>query len=61
MLKVLDREKLVLALRGHYRNEEVQAALRQDLPIADDDVYSLCVEGLEPFLIPIPKEVYIAC
>ena len=61
MLKVLNREKLALALRGHYISENVQAAVRQDLPVAGDEVFSLRVKGLDPFPIPIPKEVYITC
>ena len=60
-MNVLDRQKLMLALRGQYRDEEnVKAAWGQEMPETFiDNALSICVEGLQPLAIPIPKQMCI--
>ena len=59
MENVLDREKLLLALRGQCISEKtLNPAWVQELSLHDaSQVSSLCIEGFEPISIPIPKQV----
>ena len=58
---VLDREKLILALKGQYRKEKnIKTAWTEEVPNAVADFSMLCVEGLQPLQIPIPKQVCIS-
>ena len=53
----LDRDQLLLALQGQYRAVDVVIACGQELVQVDNKISSLHVKGLEPFMIPIPKQV----
>ena len=59
MLNVLDREKLMLALRGQLREGNVKTAWLQEMPLgADNNYVSLHVQGLHTLTIPIPQQVH---
>ena len=58
-MHILDREKLMLALRGHYILENKKTACVQGggVSYAYFERMSLCVKGMQPLPIPIPKQV----
>ena len=67
MMEVLDRDKLLLALKGQLKLESEKPVfveeLQQDVA---DQLSSLSEQGFEPLTIPIPKHVsiqvvYILC
>ena len=57
-MNVLDRDKLLLALRGQCILENVPLAWVQDLSQEDaSQVSSLCIDSFEPISIPVPQQV----
>ena len=60
MMDVLDRDKLLLALKGQYKSESEKPVFVQELQqdIADQ-LSSLSVQGFKSLTIPIPKQVSI--
>ena len=53
----LDRDQLLLSLQGQYRAVGVVIACGQELVQVDNKISLLHIKGLEPFMIPIPKQV----
>jgi len=57
---VLDREKLLLALKGQYRAKNVKPAWGQELSEAySSQLSELCIDGLQSLAIPAQKQVPI--
>jgi len=60
MMNVLDRDKLLLALKGRYKSESEKPVFVQELQQdVADQLSSLSVKGFEPLTIPIRKQVSI--
>jgi hypothetical protein len=62
MANVLDREKLLLALRGHFISENVQPVAAWVQELSQDDASQLSylrIEGFEPISIPVPQQVSV--
>ena len=58
MANLLDKERLLLALRGQCREKTVKTAWVQELHVSSYDIpSSLHVEGFEPICLPIPRQV----
>lgn len=58
MANVIDKEKLLLALKGKYRAKSTKPAWCQELSEAySRKVTEICVDGLQPITIPVPKKV----
>ena len=57
---VLDREKLLLALKGQYRAKNVKPAWCQELSESySGQLSELCIDGLQSLAVPIQKQVCI--